>query len=106
MTFPDEVQITNITIDENYRTPTEGVPFNSRAYVEEDSEIRYGNDGQPLDPVIFIGLPKGTTIKRGDYICIIQLHGEIPNAQEARRRPVKRVARVGAYTVSHLEVMC
>jgi len=103
--FPDEVEITNITYDATYRTKTEGMPFSSEAYVEDESGIRFGSDGQPIEAQMFIGLPRGTAILKGDFIQITKLHGKTPNAQEAERREVKRVTRVGAFEMSHIEVV-
>jgi hypothetical protein len=60
--FTDQVEITPVSRDTNFRTETEGTPFLSKAYVEDESEIKYGSDGQPLDPVMFIGLPVNTSI--------------------------------------------
>jgi hypothetical protein len=80
MLFPDLVKITPIVRDATYRTETEGSPFNSKAYVEDESKIRYGPDGQPLDPDIFVGLPKDTSINEGDRVNIIKLHGQIITA--------------------------
>lgn len=103
--FPDLVEITNITYGSNYRTKTEGTPFSSDAYVEDESEIRYGSDGQPIEAQMLIGLPADTTILKGDFIKITRLHGENPNAQEAERREVKRVSRVGNFGMSHIEAV-
>ncbi len=103
--FPDEVEITNITYNATYRTKTEGISFSSAAFIENESEIRYGADGQPIKAQMFIGLPKDTTILKGDFIAVIKLHGETPNAQEAERREVKRVSRVGAFEMSHIEAV-
>jgi hypothetical protein len=74
--FTDQVEITPISRDTNFRTEIEGTPFLSKAYIEDESEIKYGSDGQPLDPVMFIGLPVNTSIVKGDFIEITKLHGK------------------------------
>ena len=79
--FTDQVEITPISRDINFRTETEDTPFLSKAYVEDESGINYGSDGQPLDPVIFIGLPINTSIVKGDFIEITKLHGKIIEQQ-------------------------
>lgn len=103
--FPDIVEITNIIYDPIYRTKTEGTPFESEAFIEDESEIKYDTNGQPIKPEIFIGLPKKIGIKKGSFIKIIKLHGETPTTQEAERREVKRVSRVGAFEMSHIEAV-
>ena len=75
--FTDQIEITPISRDVNFRTETEGTPFYSEAYVEDKTEIKYGLDGQPLKPVMFIGLPINTSIVKGDFIEITKLHGKI-----------------------------
>lgn len=103
--FPDIVEIINIAYNSTYRTKTEGTPFQSRAFIEDESEIKYDTNGQPIEPNIFIGLPKNTIIHKGSFIEIIKLHGETSTAQEAERREVKRVSRIGDFEMSHVEVM-
>jgi len=103
--FPDEVEITPVVYDSTYRTKTEATPLSSEAFIEDESEIRFGPDGQPVEAQIFIGLPKDTLILKGYFIAITKLHGETPNAQEAERREVKRVSRAGAFEMSHIEAV-
>ncbi len=74
--FTDQIEITPINRDVNFRNETEGTPFYSEAYVEDKTEIKYGPDGQPLKPVMFIGLPINTSIVKGDFIEITKLHGK------------------------------
>ena len=102
--FSDTVSITPVVTDQNYGTETEGTAFTSKAYIENDTEIRYGSNGQPIYPAMMIFLPKETSIKEGDYIEITQLHGSTPTTQEARKRKARSVSRVGAFSMSHIEV--
>ena len=104
MMFPDEVQITPITIDQ-YRKEAPDVAFNIEAYVEESGEVKYSSSGQPIDPEIWVFLPGDTEIKKGDFIEIIKLHGQDPTTQEAGKKKVKRVHRAGAFSISHIEVL-
>jgi len=107
MHYPDLVTITTTTIDSRDKNETDATPYSSEAYIEEESEIRYGGDGMPLDPSTFISLPPTTAnkaIKEGDYIVITRLHGETPNVQEAMKKRIKRIIPVGTFSVHHLEV--
>jgi len=103
--FTDVILITPITVDANFGTETEGVAVVSKAYVEDQCKIRYNAAGQPMEPDIVICLPKGTEIAEGDYIQITFLHGQTPTAGEGVRRKVKMVSRVGAFNISHIEVI-
>ncbi len=75
--FTDQIEITPVSRDVNFRTEIEGTPFLSEAYVEDKTEIKYGSDGQPLKPEMFIGLPINTLIVKGDFIEITKLHGKV-----------------------------
>jgi len=108
MNYPDEVEITTISIDATYKNETEGTPFSSDAYIEEESQIRYGGDGMPLDPITIMFLPPtiaNKAVKEGDYIAITKLHGETPNSQEAMRKRIKKIAPVGGHRVHHMELV-
>ncbi len=101
--FTDIVRITNITADVD-GAETKGTPFNSKAYVEIDDEIRYGNDGQPIAPKSLVVLPKGTSISNGDLIKVVKLHGETVTGIDAVDKKARIKSRVGGFTISHVEV--
>ena len=103
--YPDIVENTPVTLSETYNEPTEGTAYQTRAYVEEDSKLRFGPDGAPIEPTITILYPRGTTINKGDYVQIIKLHGQTPTTHEAIRRTAQMVSRVGGSRVSHIEVL-
>jgi len=103
--YPDIVENTPVTLSETYNEPTEGAAVQTRAYVEEDSKLRYGPNGAPIEPTITILYPRGTTINKGDYVQIIKLHGQTPTTHEAIRRTAQMVSRVGGSRVSHIEVL-
>ena len=106
MHYPDTVSIVKITID-NYKNETKAAAYSSKAYIEEESEIKYRNDGMPIDPIIHIMLPPSganKTIKEGDYITITKLHGETPTSQEDNEQRIKKIVPVGSYSVHHMEV--
>ena len=103
--FPDKVRITPVTIGDIYRKETEGETVLSIAFVEESGVIKYSSSGKPIDPEISIFLPGNAVIKQGDSIETVELHGETPTTQEAKKREVKRVHRAGAYGISHIEVL-
>lgn len=103
--FPDTVQIRNVERDKTFGTETKGIPFVSNAQVEEESEIKYNKNGEPIDPVFHIFLPKGVTVLKGDYIKVISLHGNTPNEHDGIERKVKRALNVGGFNDSHLEIL-
>jgi hypothetical protein len=103
--FTDEVMIYNNSTDPNFRTKTVLNSFESKAYIEENSEIKYNATGQPIDPEVWVFLPPNTEIHLGDDIEIIKFHGNDPTAQESGRRQVKRIHKAGAFKQSHLEVL-
>jgi len=98
----DQVQITPITRDANFRNETVGTPFSSDAYVEEDDKITYGSDGQPIKPARKIVLPYETSIQEGDRIKLIKKNGKVVTDKD---RQVKSVSLIGAFDGSHLEVL-
>ena len=100
--FTDQVQITPITRDANFRNETPGTPFLSDAYVEEDDEIVYGTDGQPIKPARKIVLPYATSITEGDRIKITKKNGASITDKD---RNVKSISQIGAFGGSHLEVL-
>ena len=99
--FKDFVQITNITEDVD-GAETKGTPFNSKAYVEVDDTIRYGNDGQPISPSRLVVFPKGTNISNGDLIKVIKLQGVTISGEIDKKARIK--SPVGGFTPSHIEV--
>jgi hypothetical protein len=104
--FPDKVKITPVETDTSYRTETDGTVKIVKASVEESGGIKFSAmTGQPLDPEIWIFFPKGTTIKQGDYIERVKLHGATPTAEEALKRKVRKVHRAGGFTISHIEAL-
>ena len=103
--FPDVVEITPVTLDASYRTETEGTPFQVRAYVEEDSHIKYGSDGQPIQPLIRVFVPRLTDILKTYFLKIVKLHGETPVAEYIIRRRVKRASPVGGSRQTHIEAL-
>ena len=104
--YPDLINIENITKDTTFNTETiSDTQYNIPCYVEEDTEVHYGSDGEPLNPIITIILNPDVVINKGDYITIIKLHGRSPYSQEMQKRKVKRASRVGAITMSHIEVL-
>ena len=99
--FTDIVQITNITEDVD-GAETKGTPFNSKAYVEINDEIRYGSDGQPIAPNSLVVLPKGINISNGDLIKVIKLRGVAISGEIDKKARIK--SPVGGFTPSHIEV--
>ncbi len=105
LAYPDIVENTPVTLSDTYHEETEGTPYQTEACVEEDSKLRYGPNGEPIDPVITILYPAKTDVHKGDYVRIIQLHGRTPTTDEAIRRRAKMAARIGGSRESHIEVI-
>ena len=105
LSYPDLTDRTPVTISESFKEPIEGALVRLKCYIEDDSEIRYGSDGQPIEPKMIIMYPKGTVMNKGDYITIVKLHGQDPTTEEAVRRRVKLAAKLGASSSSHVEVI-
>jgi len=100
--YPDQVEITPITRNTNFRTETEDYAFKSKAYVEDDDRIVYGSDGQPVRPSKRIFLPFNTKIAEGDSIRVTKRAGKEVTDVEQR---VRMVSLVGTFGGSHLEVL-
>ncbi len=101
--YPHTVEITNVTNNPNFRSETDGVPFSSEAYIEDESAIDLDNYGQPMNDEVNIFLPNGTVISRGDYIKITAMNGSVGFISV--RRKVKKIFSVtGAFSIDHLEV--
>lgn len=100
--FVDEVQVTPITRDENFRTETKGTSYKSPAYVEEEDRISYTSDGTPIRPVRRIFVPYKTEISVGDLIQITKIKGEIISDVD---RKVISIFRAGNFRGSHLEIV-
>lgn len=98
--FVDEVQITNITRDANFRTKTLGTPYLSKAYVEEDDKIVYSN-GMPVQPARRVFTPYGIAVNIGDLIKTTKIKGEAISDID---REVVSVLRAGNFSGTHLEI--
>ncbi len=105
LAYPDIAEVTPITLSETYHEETEGASFQSEACIEEDSKLRYGPNGEPIDPVILIMFPAKTNVHKGDYVRLIKLHGRTPTVDEAIRRRAQIAARIGGSRESHVEVI-
>ena len=105
--FTDKVTITPLTKDPTFNTITEGTPvLNVKARVEFDSEVRYSANGKPIAPEVWVFLPFGTSITRGDKINVTKLHGRTPTDQEAIDLLVRKSYSAGSFSDSHIEVLC
>jgi len=99
--FTDEVQITNITRDQNFRTETPGTPYLSEAYVEDDDSIAFSSDGTPVKPIRRVFVPHGNIVRIGDLIKTTKLRGEVVTDTD---RKVTAVFNAGSFSGSHLEI--
>ena len=105
LAYPDIAKITPVTLGDTYHAPTEAAAFQSKAYIEEDSTLRYGANGEPIAPVITFLFPAKTDVHKGDYVRLTKLHGRAPTTDEAIRRRAKVAARIGGSRESHIEVI-
>jgi len=106
--FPDSVEITPIVRNINFRSETDGTPFTSNAFVEEESAAKGNNVGSVVDPEIKIFLPARTSISKGDFIRVTKLQGNtiLSTSPIGRKRKVTKTFPVGAFKNSHTEVEC
>lgn len=103
--YPDLVNFTKVTIGATYHEETKGTPYESEALVEEDNSVRYGPNGEELDPQIFIMAPGSSAnlgLKRGDYVTIKRMHGVTITDND---RKIRRVSLVGSVEMSHIELV-
>lgn len=103
--YIDQVKLTSITIDANFRVETKGTPFYSEAYIEEDDKIVFDNTGQPIKPVKRIFIPyKGINknIKEGDLIQVTKRFKINVTEREVK---IKSASLVGGFSGDHLEII-
>jgi hypothetical protein len=74
--YRDEIQITPVSRDANFRNETKGTAFTSRAYVEFDDRITYDSSGMPVRPARRIFTPFNTSIQEGDYVKVTKQNGK------------------------------
>ena len=93
-----------MTTGSTHGTKTEGVSFDSGAYVELENKVRRAQDGTPLTPQQFFMLPGDTSISKGDMIVVKKMGGVIITGDDAIRREVVSVFKPRGIGISHLEV--
>jgi hypothetical protein len=79
-------------------------PYTIEAFVEQEDKGNMRSDGITINPLIKIQLSPEAVIKKGDYIEVTELHGTVPNEDDASMKKVTRAEHVGSFTVSHIEV--
>ena len=99
--FTDEVQITNITRDQNFRTETSGTPYLSEAYVEDDDTI-VCSEGMPVKPIRRIFVPHGKIVHIDDLIKVMKIRGEVVTDTDQK---IASVFQAGSFSGSHLEIV-
>lgn len=113
--YPDKIKIIPTLIDSELKGITESQEIITKAYVEDESRLRYTKDGTVIQPNTMIFIPDRKifqngvlirlSLKKGDMIIILKMHGEDVILQEQVRREVILVNRVGAQRKQHLEVI-
>ena len=101
--FPHKIQVTPIARNVTFGTNTEGTSVNYVAQIEQEDKIRYGSDGQPLEPRTFFMLPPDAVIVEGDKIKITEMHGE--PVTDSLEYFAMLVFPVGGSKRSHFEVV-
>lgn len=104
MLFTDKVRIISTDIDIIFNSEEEGTEMVCKAYIENNTKLRYGADGAPYTPSFLIFLPRGTDISLHDKIEIVKLHGVDPVGDETGEKAIAQIKRVGGFSISHLEV--
>jgi len=97
----DEVQVTNITRDQNFRTETPGTPYLAEAYVEDDDSIAFSADGTPVKPIRRVFVSDDNIVNIGDLIKTTKLRGKAVTDTD---RKVTSVFQAGGFEESHLEI--
>lgn len=105
MLFTDSVKITAVGIDPVFSNEVDGGAVTVKAYVENNTKVRYGADGAPFTPMFLIFLPGNTSVVSGDTIEILKIHGQVPVGAELGNKTVAQTKRIGGFSVSHIEVM-
>lgn len=103
--YIDQIKLTSITLNENFRTETKGTPFYSEAYVEEDDKIIFDSTGQPIKPIKRIFVPyKGANknIKEGDLIQVTKRFKMNVVEEEVK---IKAAPVIGGFSGDHLEII-
>lgn len=105
--FTDIVKVTPVTIDPNFGSEVRGSSYTTKAYVEDESFLRYNAMGEPIEPKTIILFPKVIDIKKNYYVQIQRLKGVmlVDGDDEYIERQVKMAAKVGGCKISHIEVM-
>lgn len=103
MLFPDTVNLISTTINPETGTPTEASGANMAAYWEEESKIKYGADGKPLAPAIWLFFPSTTVVKKGDRVVLVEKAGYSLPAQYQIEREILRADPIGGSHPSHWE---
>lgn len=105
MLFTDRIRITKVVENIIFNSPESEDTVIAKAYIENNTKVRYGNDGTPFTPSFLIMLPGNTSIFAEDEIEIVKIHGQDPVGSEAGKKKIMQTRRVGGFQVSHLEVM-
>ena len=101
--YTDEIEVTPVTRDNNFRIETEGNKYKIKAYIEDDSKVEYDSTGAPINPKASIFTPIDSNIQNGCYVRITKLHGK--SVLSYPKLKVRQVIIVGSFKSSHLEIV-
>jgi len=104
MLYTDKIEIKAATIDSKFNKISYGTETTVSAYIENNSKIKYGSDGQPYTPSYLIMVPPTTAVGLQDIIKIINIHGCDPIGDELGEKQIKQIRRIGGSRMSHLEI--
>ncbi len=101
--YTDEIEVTPVTRDDNFRTETEGNKYKIKAYIEDDSKVEYDSTGAPINPKASIFIPIDSNIQNGCYVRTTKLHRKSVSGYPKLK--VRKVIIVGSFKSSHLEIV-
>ena len=101
--YRDEIEITPIIRDINYRSEVEDKKIRIKAHVESYDKVTYDSTGAPIVPKNLIITPTKITILVGYYARITKLHGKTVSGYVKQK--IRKVSSIGAFGESHLEIL-
>jgi hypothetical protein len=98
----DKIKVIPITKAMGTGAITRGTSFNVKVMIEEETNMISGGAGRPVQSDIYMFVPPGTAIKKGDMIQVIEKFGKVIAGEP--ERTVLQVSPYGSYVESHMEV--
>lgn len=104
--YTDTIETIAITYDSEKKSQVEGTPATVKGYWEEDSAIRYGKDGLPIEPIEWAFFPKNVSIKKGDLLRLTKKDNidVSTNPDYTAYKIAKKVNIISSLGLTHYEV--